>query len=199
MRYIQGTVDYGLRYGSKNGCPLVLSGCVDASYARCIDTRKSRYGGILMLNQGPIEWQSKMEDVVALSSMEAEYIGACEMVRIITWIRGCLQEIGHLDDESPTRLGIDNTSAKMFAEEHMVQNRSKHIDVRYHYIRQQIGHRVVELVYQPTASMPADTLTKPLGPKLFGRFRNLIGIKRVTLQHDECNIAKLSGCVEMIE
>ena len=118
MRYLQGTSDYGIGYGKSHSR---LFGYVDANYARCIDTRKSRYGGILLLNDGPIEWKSKMQNIIALSSMEAEYIGACEMTKIIVWLRQCLKEIGRNTDE-PTELGIDNVSAKMFAEEYMVQH-----------------------------------------------------------------------------
>lgn len=111
--YLKGTANYGLCYG--NGT-LTLYGVVDASYARCPDSRKSRYGGILMMNNAAIDWRSKMEVVVALSSMEAEYIGACELVRLANWMRGCLSEIGFTQQQA-TAISIDNQSAKIFAEE----------------------------------------------------------------------------------
>ena len=132
----------------------------------------------MMLNDGPVDWKSKMQNVIALSSMEAEYIGACEMVRVIAWLRQCLKEFGRNVDE-PTALGIDNLSAKMLAEEYMVQHRSKHIDTRYHYIREQVVKGMIELVHQPTTQMPADALTKPLGPKLFRKFRRMMGVRKV--------------------
>ena len=85
---------------------------------------------------------------------------------------------------------IDNLSAKMFAEEYMVQNRSKHIDTRYHYIRERITEGLIKLFYQPTSKMPADALTKPLGPRLFLKFRLMMGVHEVTC-------SKWSGrCVE---
>lgn len=168
-------MDYGISFGQSDSR---LYGFVDANYGRCIDTRKSRYGGILMMNNGPVEWKSKMESIIALSSMEAEYIGACEMVKVIMWLRQCLKEIGR-DQIAPTTLGIDNTSAKIFAEEYMVQSRSKHIDTKYHYIRERIVEGMIKLVHQPTKDMPADALTKPLGPKLFNRFRRMMGVTRV--------------------
>ena len=130
------------------------------------------------MNDGPVEWKSKIQSIIALSSMEAEYIGACEMVKVIVWLRQCLKEIGRSIDE-PTVLGIDNLSAKMFAEEYMVQNRSKHIDTKYHYIREQILEGMIKLVHQPTKQMPADALTKPLGPKQFRKFRSMMGVKKV--------------------
>jgi Reverse transcriptase (RNA-dependent DNA polymerase) len=176
MRYLKGTIDYGIKYGDER-CG-GLHGYVDANYGRCMDTRKSRYGGIIMMNGGPVDWRSKMEDVIALSSMEAEYIGACEMTKLIIWLRQCMAEIGRHQKEATT-LKIDNLSAKIFAEEYMVQNRSKHIDTKFHYIREKIAEGMVKLVHQPTKQMPADALTKPLGPTLFKRFRKMMGVVEI--------------------
>ena len=131
-----------------------------------------------MLNGGPVDWRSKMESVIALSSMEAEYIGACEITKLIVWLKQCLNEIGKQQKEA-TVLKIDNMSAKIFAEEYMVQNRSKHIDTKYHYIREKIVEGMIKLVHQPTKQMPADALTKPLGPTLFKRFRKMMGVIQI--------------------
>lgn len=73
-----------------------------------------------------------MEAIVTLSSMESEYVGACEISRVIKWLRQCLDEIGYAQSK-PTTLFTDNKSSKLFAEETIVQNRSKHIDVRYQF------------------------------------------------------------------
>jgi hypothetical protein len=156
-----------------------VHGFVDANYGRCIDTGRSRYGGVLLKNGGAIDWRSKMESIVALSSMESEYIGACEFVRHSTWLRACLKELGIGDDsviDLGLKIGIDNKSAKMFAEERMIQNRSKHIAIRFHYIRERIADGTVKLFYRQTQLMPADIFTKPLGKKLFDRFRKMMGI-----------------------
>ena len=175
LRYLKGTMDYGIKYGDEHSR---LYGYVDANYGRCVDTRKTRYGGIVLLNGGPVDWRSKMESVIALSSMEAEYIGACEMTKLIAWLRQCLDEIGRHQKEATT-LKIDNMSAKIFAEEYMIQNRSKHIDTKFHYIREKIVEGMVKLVHQPTKKMPADALTKPLGSALFKRFRKMMGVVKV--------------------
>ena len=73
-------------------------------------------------------------------------------------MRGCLSEI-EFTQQQATAIGIDNQSAKIFAEEWMTQNRSKHIDTKYHYIRQQIVEKSIQLLYCPTKQMPADALT----------------------------------------
>ena len=119
-----------------------------------------------------------MQSIVALSSMEAEYIGGCELVRIMMWLKRCLSEL-KLDKGEAMAIGMDNKSAKMFAEEYMVQNRSKHIDTKYHYIRERVAEGMVKLFYQPTKDMPADLLTKPLGPALVEKFRKMMGVRRV--------------------
>ena len=175
MRYLKGTMEYGLSYGKGH---LRLYGYADANYARCPDTRRSRYGGLAMINNGAVDWRSKMQSIVALSSMEAEYIGGCELVRIMMWLKGCLNEL-KLDKGEAMAVGMDNKSAKMFAEEYMVQNRSKHIDTKYHYIRERVAEGMVKLFYQPTKEMPADLLTKPLGPTLVEKFRKMMGVRRV--------------------
>lgn len=175
LRYLKGTANYGLGYGLGHDR---LYGYTDANYARCPDTRKSRYGGLLMINSAAVDWKSKMQNIVALSSMESEYIGACELVRSASWLKQCLRDLGR-EQGGPIPIGIDNLSAKVFAEEHMVQHRSKHIDTKHHYIRQQIAAGVVRLFHQPTKHMPADALTKPLGPKLHRRFRRQMGVRAV--------------------
>ena len=157
MRYLKGTANFGITYGG--GTTDINP---DSSYARCPDTRKSRYGGILMINNGPVEWKSKLQSVVALSSIEAEYVGACELTNIISWLSQCLDELRHV--RGTTRLKTDNLSSKTFAEDDMVRARSKHVDIKFHYVRDQIKKGLMKLEYCPTGEMIADTLTKPFLP-----------------------------------
>ena len=190
IRYLKGTNGMGICY--EGNAKSDLLGYVDASYARCPDSRRSRYGGIYLMNNGPVDWRSKMQQIVALSSMESEYIGACEFTRSGVWLGRCLNEIG-FGSSLPTQLGIDNKSAITFAEERIVQNRSKHIDTKYHYIRECIADKKIELFYQPTKEMPADIMTKPLPPKAFIHCGELLGIFQVA--HDRVCLGLLKyGC-----
>ena len=177
LAYLNGTSDYGLLYGTGNN---KIYGLVDASWARCPDTRKSRYGALVMLNNAAVDWRSKLQLIIALSSMESEYIGASELVRLITWLRQCFEEL-NIPQGAATNIGIDNKSAMIFAKEWITNNRSKHIDIRYHHIRQKIAAGIIELFYCPTKQMPADALTKPLDPHLFIRFRKMMGVHQLTL------------------
>lgn len=175
LLYLKGTDNYGLLYGDGG---VNLYGFMDASYARCPDTRKSRSGGVVLLNNAAVDWRSKMQAVIALSSIESEYISSCELARLTYWLRSCLSEIG-FPQASATPLGIDNRSDKLFAEEWMTQNKSKHIDIRYHYVRQKVMEHAITLLYVPTSEMPADALTKPLDPKTFLKFRSMMGVRPV--------------------
>ena len=181
MRYLRGTINHGIVFGggrADNENPPIVA-YVDANYAGCVETRKSRYGGLIMVNNGTVEWRSKMQPNIALSSMESEYIGACEVAKVIMWLRQAMEELGFRQTK-PTILHIDNSSAKYFAEENIVQNKSKHIDVKYHYIREKILEKDIELKHLPTEQMPADALTKPLGLKFFKRFRDMMNVKPIS-------------------
>ena len=182
MQYLIGTTGLGPSYGHRPQGK-ELHGFADASYGRCMDSRRSRYGGVYLINNGPVDWKSKMTQIVALSSMEAEYIGACEFTRVGVWLRRCLDELGFIQDQA-TKLGCDNKSAITFANEAMIQNRSKHIDTRYHYIREKIADKSISIFYQPTNEMPADMLTKPLQVGPFNKCRTAMGIIEVAEDRD---------------
>ena len=131
-----------------------------------------------MMNKGPVDWKSKIESVIALSSMESEYIGACEMVKIVVWLRQCLHELNQGENE-PTLLKIDNMSAKIFAEEHMARSRSRHIDTKFHFIREKITEGLVRMAHESTKEMVADIFTKPLETQSFHKFRKMMGINQL--------------------
>ena len=94
-----------------------------------------------------------MSLIVVLSSMESEYIGACELVRIGVWLRRCLEELG-CPSCGPTTIGCDNKSAIVFANEAIIQNLSKHIDTRYHFIRERINDKTFS-IYHLTTKPPS--------------------------------------------
>jgi hypothetical protein len=181
LLYLNETKTHGLVYhGSK---PPEISGVVDASYARCPVTRKSRHGAVLLHSGAAIDWRSKMQTVVATSSMEAEYIGLCAAVKMAVWLHSCLKEL-KLSRQPKIIIGMDNQSAIIFGEEQLVQDRSKHIDIKFHYTREQIQNGNIGLRYIPTNKLPADMLTKPLPKTAVRIFRKDLGIHS-TLQAQE--------------
>lgn len=124
----------------------------------------------------PITWCSKKESVVALSSCEAEYIaalmGACQTLSVET----LLTEMKIKDEES-MKLLIDNKSAINLAKHPIAHGRSKHIETRFHFLRDQVSKRRLELVYCNTNVQIADILTKPLKADRFVMMRKLIGVR----------------------
>jgi len=165
LRYIWGTKSLTLNFNGTHGINFYVM--VDASYASH-DDRKSHYGFSIHMNSssGSCITVSKKGKLIALSSTEAEYIGMFEASKVILWLRQLLQELGY-SLPGPTILYEDNKSAI-----HIVQNgndkgRTKHMDVRYHLIRDLVQNKTINVTYMPTESMTADILTKPLDSKLF--------------------------------
>lgn len=187
LHYLNETQDHGLVYRGTQS-PLI-SGFVDASYARCPITRKSRHGAVLLHSGCAIDWRSKMQTVVATSSMEAEYIGLCAAVKMAVWLQSCMTEL-QLASQSKITIGMDNQSAIIFGEEQIVQDRSKHIDIKFHYTREQIENGRIALKYVPTHKLPADMLTKPLPKTPMRIFRKDLGIYPTLLSS---STSKLGG------
>jgi hypothetical protein len=165
LRYIWATKSLTLKFNGTLGINIFVM--VDASYASH-DDRKSQYGFSIHMNSssGSCITVSKKGKLIALSSTEAEYIGMFEASKVILWLRQLLEELGY-SLTGPTTLYEDNKSAI-----HIVQNgndkgRTKHMDVRYHLIRDLVKNKTINVTYMPTESMTADILTKPLDSKLF--------------------------------
>jgi hypothetical protein len=114
---------------------------------------------------------SKKSTLLALSSTEAEYIGMYEASKLIMWLRQFLLELG-FPPTSPTFLHEDNKSAIHIALHGNDKGRTKHMDVRCHLVRDLVKKNIIQIQYQPTESMVADILTKPLEAKLFFNHRS---------------------------
>ena len=149
---------------------------VDASYGNH-DDRKSHCGVSLHLGfpGGSVQTVSKKTKLVALSSTEAEYIGLCEAAKIVAWARQFLEEVGY-PQQGPTILYEDNKSAINMVNNGNDHGRTKHIDIRYHYIRDLVEEGKVVVEYLPTDIMVADTLTKALDKNKFLKFRESLGL-----------------------
>ena len=169
LRYLKGTIELGLVYGG-NVAGGNLEGFVDASFADDTHQRKSTTGYVFIFNGAAISWSSKLQSLVALSSQEAEYIAACAATREASHLRALLQDIG-LDQEEATYIGEDNMACIKLAETTGLTDRTKHIAVQFHYVREKVQRKEIKLVHVPTARMVADALTKNLGRIKFGEHR----------------------------
>ena len=145
----------------------------DSDWAGCPDTRRSTSGYAIMFAGAAISWLSKRQPTVALSSAEAEYVTACLACQETQWIRQMLTEIGVPISKEPTVVLSDSQSAIAMAN-NPTAGRAKHIDIKYHFVKEARENKVVSFKYVPTNQEAADAFTKSLARPKFVEFRNTI-------------------------
>lgn len=171
LKYLQKTKHYCLKYSRDN---VKLNGFVDADWASDSLDRKSYTGYCFTMCGSVISWQSRKQKTVSLSSTEAEYVALSEASREAIYLRNLLYEIS--GSFSIIKLHCDNQSALKLAVSHQSHNRSKHIDVRYHFVRDAVRSNLIEIQYTSTQEMPADLLTKGLMSNKHYKFMSKIGV-----------------------
>lgn len=155
-----------------------LTGYSDSNMAGDVDDRKSTTGVIYYLGSNPISWISQKQKVVALSSCEAEYIAAttatCQGISLARLLGSLLSE-----EPAKVQLKVDNQSTISLSRNPVFHDRSKHIDTRYHFVRDCVETGKVDVEHVETAKKLADILTKSLGRVKFQEMRTLIGMKEM--------------------
>lgn len=159
FKYIRGTIDMGICFES--GGNLDFRGYSDADYAGDVITRRSTSGYVFMFGNGIISWCSERQNSVALSTTESEYIAAPHAVKELVWLKGLLSELLLVEINVPIFF-MDNQSAIRLVKNPAYHKRTKHIDVRYHFIREKFEDGAFVLNYVPSNEMVADILTKAL-------------------------------------
>ena len=157
LRYLSSTADLGLTWGGP-GAQLGLEAYCDADYAGDVDTRRSTTGYVFMLNGGAISWSSRRQQTVAASTTEAEYMAAAHAVKEALWVRKLLDDLQQPVETVLIR--ADNQSAIKLLKNPVFGQRSKHIDVAYHFARERVASKEIEFLYVDTKLMVADVLTK---------------------------------------
>lgn len=165
LKYLSTHPNVGISY---SGNVLGLHVFTDSDWASDKDTRRSTSGIVVIMAGGLVSWYSKLQSIVAASSMEAEYISCFYAIQEIVWIRQLLTDLG-LQRSQPTRVFIDNKSARLLAQNPVFHQRSKHIDIKYHWIRDMVSTNVVQLIDVSTDDQRADILTKTLRSEVFWR------------------------------
>ena len=161
--YLKKSKNKGLFY---SGSSLNLHVYSDSDWASDLDTRRSTSGYVVMMAGGPISWMSKLQSIVATSSMEAEYISAYLSVQEVTWVRAVLHYL-ELTRDKPTTLLIDNKSAIDLAHNPVHHQRSKHIDIKYHWLRDKVADGTIAMLHVPTTDQRADIMTKVVDSAVF--------------------------------
>jgi hypothetical protein len=174
LRYIQGSLSYGCCYRKGSG-EATLVGFSDSDHAGDQADRKSTSGVVFFLGNNIITWSSQKQRVVALSSCEAEYIATTAATCQGVWLSRLL---GELTGRVPAKFSllIDNKSAIALCHNPVLHNRSKHIDTKFHYIRECIEDELLDVDHIGTQRQLADILTKFLGRVRFVELRQALGI-----------------------
>ncbi|KAH9651061.1 hypothetical protein KPL70_026606 [Citrus sinensis] len=174
MRYLKGSSTCGLLYRKTKSDKIEVMGFVDSDFAGDLDKRKSTSGYMFVLNSCLISWKSSLQSVVALSSTEAEFIATTEAVKEAMWLRGLLNELWL--SQKTVQVFCDNQSAIHLVKNQMYHERTKHIDVKLQFIRDEVGKGTVVVSKIHTSVNPADALTKSLPTTKFEFCVNLMGI-----------------------
>lgn len=182
FRYLKGTVYLGLRFQNTSK----PHGFADAAYADDKSDRISTYGFAFLCAGAACIWYSRKQRGVVTSTTEAEYVSLAEGGKTIVWATRWLQGLRFRGyNDAPITMYGDNKGSINLTKNPEYHQRTKHIDVQYHYIRQLVEDRAVNIEYIPTAEMAADILTKPLTLKLFDHCRELLGMYDCTTTRNE--------------
>lgn len=183
LRYMAGTKEVGLVFGSRN-CDTVgdsrgrraqvqvdVCAFADADWANDKGDRKSISGWVAKLNGDPVSWSSKKQRVVALSTCEAELYAEAAAIQEVLWLRGLMEELG-LHTQTGSIVYGDNQSTLAVSENGVKGERTKHVDVKYHFVTESVERGTVKLRWVPTTQQQADIFTKALATPVFTLLRS---------------------------
>lgn len=169
LKYIKNAPALGLSFPSTS--PLHLKAFSDSDWATCQDTRRSVTGFYIFLGHSLISWKSKKQQTVSRSSIEAEYRALAATTCELQWLTYLLNDL-HLPYIQPSLLYCDSSSARHIAANSFFHERTKHVELDYHFVREKLQHKLFQLLPVPSSNQLADCFTKPLDP---GPFHNFVG------------------------
>ena len=173
VKYLISTIDYGITYGHQVGNTIV--GYSDSDWAGCKETSRSTSGYLFSMNGGAISWRSKRQTCVAQSTCEAEYMAVSEACREAVWLQSILSSLTKTSPRT-IMLNVDNQGTIALSKNQIQNNRTKHIRIRYHYVKECNEDKLIELVYCHTKDNVSDILTKALRIPRFNELVPLMGL-----------------------
>ncbi|GJU00696.1 ribonuclease H-like domain-containing protein [Tanacetum coccineum] len=174
LRYVQGTLDYGLQLFSSTTDSLIAYS--DADWAGCPTTRRSTSGYCIFLGNNLLSWSPKRQPMLSRSSAEAEYHGVANAVAETCWIRNLLREL-HTPLSSATIVYCDNVSVVYLSSNPVQHQRTKHIEIDIHFVRDLVATGQVRVLHVPSRFQYADIFTKGLPSALFDEFRDSLSVR----------------------
>ncbi|KAH9650990.1 hypothetical protein KPL70_026576 [Citrus sinensis] len=177
LRYLSGTADYSLIYGLKGGTEVDVEGYVDADYAGDLDKRRSLTGYLFTLSGCTINWKASLQSVAALSTTESEYTATAEAFKKAIWLKGMVTELGF--EQRQVAVHCDSQSAICLSKNQVHHEKTKHIDIKLHFVRLEVSKGVVKLLKIHTDDNLADMLTKAVPAAKLEFCMNSAGIYRL--------------------
>jgi histone deacetylase 1/2 len=169
LRYLKHTPSLGLHLQKSSS--LLLSGFADAEWAGCPNDMRSTGEHAVFLGGNLVAWSSRKQPTVSRSSTESEYKSLANATAEIMWIQGLLKELGIFLSRAPC-LWCDNLGATYLSFNPMSHARTKHIEVDYHFVRERVAQKALDIRFISTSDQLSDILTKSLSTKLFVKFRH---------------------------
>lgn len=171
--YLKGIMDYGLWY--PKGKDFILNAYLDANWEGCVDDRKSTSGGAFYFGDRLVAWHIKKKKSVSLSTTETKYIVVVSCCTQVLWMNQTLKDLG-IKLSEPTSIMCDNTSAIKISKNQVMHSRTKHIDIRYHFLKERVAEGEVKLDFIPTTEQVACIFTKPLPKDVFKYLYKKLGV-----------------------
>ena len=179
VRYLNGTRNYGLLYDKEKVMDFI--GYSDADLAGDLDDRRSTSGYLFKLSGAAVSWRSKKQSCVALSTAEAEYIALASAAKEAVWMQRLQNDLNEASVKS-TLIYEDNQSTIWMTKNSQYHGRTKHIDIKFHYIREQVEKKAIQLEYCESKNMVVDMLTKALLNSQFVKLRKMLGVREIIEQ-----------------
>ena len=176
LRYVKQCTGLGLRI--HRSVSTLISAFSDADWASCIDDRKSTGGFVVFLGSNLVSWSARKQPTVSRSSTEAEYKAIANATTEIMWIQTLLYEIG-VKTPRAAKLWCDNLGATYLSSNPVFHARTKHIEVDYHFVREQVKHKLLEIDFVSSKDQVADGFTKALPVRLIENFKVNLNLSKL--------------------
>ena len=179
LRYVKQCVQLGLKI--QRSTSMLVSAFSDADWAGCVDDRKSTGGFVVFLGSNLVSWSARKQATVSRSSTESKYKALANATTEVMWIQTLLKEL-NIPSPRAAKLWCDNIGAKYLSANPVFHARTKHIEVDYHFVRERVLEKLLEIDYIPSGDQVADGFTKALSVRLLENFKANLNLSSVMIE-----------------